>query len=131
MSRRLKHLKEEHTFFIKGQGSPETEYTILKLVDEYVIIHQKYLAKGHTKQTEIKQIEKQINFSQKDNTIQFKLSLHVSHYTNLYFNIYEYIARLNSELKLPPASIRYNVTIDHQEEVKAITADKTKSNMFI
>ena len=34
MSRHLKHLKEQHTFFIKGQGTPETEHTILKLVDE-------------------------------------------------------------------------------------------------
>lgn len=119
MSRRLKHLREQHKFYIKGQASPETEHVILKLVDEYVLIHQKYLSKGHTKETEIKRIEKQINF--KDDGI--TLALHVSHYTNLYFSIYEYIARLNSELGLPPASIRYNVSTQ--------PINIPKSNMFL
>jgi hypothetical protein len=107
-SRRLKHLHEDHTFFIKTKGSPDTEHKILSLVDEYVLIHQKYLAKGHTKLTEIKQIVKHVTFHQLDNGIQFNLKLHISHYTNLYFNLLEYLAKLNSELGLSPASIRSN-----------------------
>jgi hypothetical protein len=134
-SRRLKHLNEEHIFTIKTKGSPDTEHKILSLVDEYVHIHQKYLAKGHTKLTEIKQIVKHVSFNQMEDGIQFKLKLDIGHYTNLYFNIFEYLARLNSELGLPPASIKTGnisfkqITTNHIATNQIAT--KQKSTMFL
>ena len=112
MSRRLKHLKEVHRFFIEGVGSPGMEEIILRLVNEFILIHQKYKNKGHSRDSEIKQIEKHLNTSVTDVGISFKLHVHVHHYTKVYFNIYEYIAKLNNELKLPPASIKYNLTVE-------------------
>jgi hypothetical protein len=132
-SRRLKHLHENHTYFIQTKGSPDTEHKILSLVDEYVLIHQKYLAKGHTKLTEIKQIIKLVTIHSIDNGIQFNLKLHISHYTNLYFNLLGYLARLNSELGLAPASIRSNnIDVPISKDTPIVSPTPTKqSTMFL
>ena len=107
MSRRLKHLREEHVFLIKTPGTPNTECVIRNLVDDHVKIYQKYINKGHLKETEIKQIDKIVNFTQQDNGLIVNLSIHVHHYSKVYFGLYDYIASLNSELKLPPMSIHH------------------------
>ena len=123
MSRRLKHLKESHQFFIEGDGSPIMEQTILSLVDEFVLLYPKYINKGHSKQSEIKQIDKHVTISVSNNGFSFKLDIHIHHYTKLYFNIYEYIAKLNAELKLPPASIKYGPFNEDKPKVTSVSSN--------
>ena len=103
----MKHLKEEHQFFIEGAPSPSIEQSVLGLVDEFVLIYPKYMNKGHTKQSELKQVEKHVSVTVTERGVAVKLNVHVHHYSKVYFNIFEYMAKLNAELKLPPASIKY------------------------
>jgi hypothetical protein len=135
MSRRLKHLNEKHVFFIKTIGAPNTETLIRSLVDDHILIYQKYTNKGHTKDTEIKKIDKVVELKQQDNGLIVKLSIHVHHYTSLYFSLYDYIAKLNSELKLPPASIKHTLVenenpVVEKSVVKKLNKDDSNS-MFI
>ena len=138
MSRRLKHLVENHVFLIKTAGQPNTESIIRNLVDEHIMIYQKYINKGHTKEGEIKKIDKTLELKQQDNGLIAKLSIHVHHYTKLYFSLYDYIAKLNSELKLPPASIIHthvenNDNDNNNNTITAITTKKKADNnsMFV
>lgn len=127
MSRRLKHLKELETFVIKTSGTPQTEHAIMSLVDQFVFIYPKYITKGHTKETEIKQIEKKIDITPHEEGLLVKLSIHVSHYTQLYFDLYQYLAKLNSDLSLPPASIKsiheFSPSINKQIDLPTITVN--------
>lgn len=135
MSRRLNHLKESHSFFIKTSNpSPDTEKQVLNLVDESVLIYPKYVNKGHAKATELKQIEKKAHVTPKENGVLIEIDIHVYHYTKLYFDIYSYIAQLTGVLKLPPASISIvSQEAGEQIPVKKIVTVKPSvpSSMFI
>ncbi len=117
MSRRLQHLKETYTFYIKSQGSPDTEHQILDLVEKHIKIYPKFRIKGHTKENDIKQITKKSSISKTDCGLKVTLDLHVKHYTKLYFDEHTYIPELSSRLKLPPMSIYTQILIPDNNNI--------------
>lgn len=138
MSRRLKHFKEQHVFHIKARPKSCTEEKIRQLVDECINIFQKYINKGHTLQKEIKQIQKKTNIIVKDNGLIVKLDIHVSHYTKLYFDVYDFIAKLHTVLDLEPSTISHvkpgtpdKININNAVHTRIQKDECKKSSMFI
>ena len=124
MSRRLKHFKEEHEFFIKTVGEPGTECIVRNRIDENIRIYQKYVNKGHTKDGEIKKIDKTIKLTQTGDQLRVQLGIHVHHYTKVYFTLYDYLAQLNSDLNVPPASISHTPVTEPK-------VDSSQGSMFV
>ena len=69
-------------------------------------LEQKVLNKGNTLEEDLKKIDKQLQIVQHTPTAYVvQLTLHIHHYSRLYFDTEEYMALVNAELNLPPASV--------------------------
>lgn len=91
MSRRLKHLKLSYSFFVKTNQHQFLENKIIQNVDKFVVLEKKYTLKGHTKENDIKKIEKTVKSEDYSDGYLFNLDIHIHHYTKFYFNINEFI----------------------------------------
>lgn len=91
MSRRLKHLKLSYRFFVKTNQHQFLENKIIQNVDKFVVLEKKYTLKGHTKENDIKKIEKTVKSEDYSDGYLFNLDIHIHHYTKFYFNINEFI----------------------------------------
>ena len=91
MSRRLKHLKLSYSFFVKTNQHQFLENKIIQNVNKFVVLEKKYTLKGHTKENDIKKIEKTVKSEEYSDGYLFNLDIHIHHYTKFYFNINEFI----------------------------------------
>ena len=91
MSRRLKHLKLSYSFFVKTNQHQFLENKIIQNEDKFVVLEKKYTLKGHTKENDIKKIEKTVKSEDYSDGYLFNLDIHIHHYTKFYFNINEFI----------------------------------------
>jgi cell division protein FtsL len=132
--RRLKHSKNSYEFYIACNNRPDLENKILKNVNEYVDISQKYKNKGHTRDEDIKMIEKEIKTIKKiENVFYIELYIHVHHYSYIVFDLNNYLSSLNELLKLPTASIFTQHHIKKADEFMGHQPDaitKEKSSVF-
>jgi hypothetical protein len=110
-SRRLKHNKEEYSFFVpkskySNQGSLRKE--LYDLIPYAINIYPKYKnpPKNHTKETEIKLIEREFEFTDGEIGVYVILKLHIHHYTKLYFDLSYYFGLLEDKFGLDTGNVK-------------------------
>ena len=126
MSRRLKHLKLSYSFFIKTNQHQFLENKIIQNVDKFVVLEKKYTVKGHTKENDIKKIEKTVKSEEFSDGYLFNLDIHIHHYTKFYFNINEFIYFLKELLGcdiLYPVS--YPIETKKEEQASQAVVEET------
>ena len=132
MQKRLKHLKYNIEFFIQTNKQIQLERKIINNIDEFIILEKKYVLKNHTKENDIKKVEKKIEVEEFDDGYKINLFIHIHHYSKFYFNIDEYIYFLKELLNL---NIIYPIEkkeIEKEQiEVKEkIEVKEEKNNLF-
>lgn len=101
MSKRLQHYIKEIVFSVKNTKNGDLDLLILQNIDKAIIIYPKYIKKGHTIDNDIKYILKdKVILTKNNNVIIFKISLHIQHYTKLYFDETLFYAQLIKSLNL-------------------------------
>lgn len=126
-SRRLKHFKSNYKFYISDKDNPNLAKVIYDNIDESVKIYQKYKSKGHTKEKEIKHIDKKIEIVNKNSVgIIINLLIHVHHYTSLYFDEEYYYSLLSKELKL-----KHGDVMQYDNALKMYSNDLNKKQKSI
>lgn len=126
MSRRLKHLKLSYSFFVKTNQHQFLENKIIQNVDKFVVLEKKYALKGHTKENDIKKIEKTVKSEEFSDGYLFNLDIHIHHYTKFYFNINEFIYFLKELLGcdiLYPVS--YPIETKKEEQASQAVVEET------
>lgn len=105
-SRRLKHHRESATFHIKSANiKSNLEEIILKNLGDFIQLSHKTMLKGGDKNIDIKKVEGEANIQTIQAGCLVALKVHIHHYANVYFDLPGYLARLNTELELKPASV--------------------------
>ena len=136
MSRRLKHLKVSYSFFVKTNQQQFLENKIIQNVDKFVVLEKKYTLKGHTKENDIKKIEKTVKSEDYSDGYLFNLDIHIHHYTKFYFNINEFIYFLKELLGcdiLYPVSSNPTPELKKQEPVaveEQVVEEKQQKSLF-
>lgn len=140
MSRRLKHLKVSYSFFVKTNQHQFLENKIIQNVDEFVVLEKKYALKGHTKENDIKKIEKTVKSDEYSDGYLFKLNIHIHHYTKFYFNINEFIyflkELLGCDILYPVSSSNPTPELKKQEPVaeqqveEQVAEEKQQKSLF-
>ena len=119
-SRRLQHYYTTINFYIETL-QPRCEEVLYNNIESCIHLHQKFINKGHTKENEIKQIEKKIEITNiLNNGCNIKLTIHVSHYSNLFFDNNQYFAKVINCLDLPLMSIKLGILTDSKSNKKQI-----------
>ena len=115
-SRRLKHAREEKTFFIKTKPRSDLEFKVIETVDDCINLHHKYILKGHKKKEDIKLIEKEVKIvSYVNDLYHIKLKIHIHTYSKITFDFLTYLVKLNSALELDPGSITLQQEKHHEK----------------
>ena len=136
-SRRLKHFFANYSVIIRTAPRPDLEEKISQSIDEHVRIEHKYLLKNHTIQGDVKRIEKKVDtVDGGQGEFLVGVSLHIHHYTGIYFDLHGWIATLNKVLGLPPGSVFTQSAVAPKQEpqkkkVSFQTPKASKSSAFI
>lgn len=112
MPRRLAHAHLSLQFSVRlppSQDAPPStlEEVLLRNIRPCLTVHYKYALKGHSVDTMVKHVEKQVHVtpSVRHGGYHVLLNMHVQHYTKLHFDKALYLAKCTADLGLPPASL--------------------------
>src|SRR5690606_20532027 len=89
-SRKLKHENSWHEFWIKVDQRPELEQVISGCVNDHCVLRKRYVLKGHTKDQDLKRIDKTIKLTKVGEKYHVILGIHMHHYSGFIFEFFEF-----------------------------------------
>ena len=88
------------------KARPDLEIKLSITIDDFIDITHKYKLLEHTKEKDIKMIDKKIHVDKIDGGYQVNLQLHIHHYSKITFDYNSYLLKINEILELKPAAVK-------------------------
>ena len=137
-SRRLKHYKNQFSFLLIGmKARSDLEIKLSATIDEFIDISHKYKLLDHTKEKDIKLIDKKIQVDKIDGGYQVNLQLHIHHYSKITFDYNSYLLKLNEIFELYPSAVKHKEVSkkapkkeEEKKEVDKKEVDKKDTNLW-
>ena len=114
---------------MKARSDLEIKLSIT--IDDFIDITHTYKLLNHTKDKDVKLIEKKIQVDSIDGGYQVNLQLHGHHYSKITFDYNSYLLKINEILELEPAAVKNNITRKKVTNKKEEIFEITYYNYFI